>query len=335
MYLNFYCYMIFMPMILFSNMISIFLMSWMSLWMLMEINLISFIMLLIFDKFNNYKISMNYFLIQTFNSYLFLFSSIMLNFNDLFSLLIFLTMLTKLGMPPFHYWYIKTIKKISWNNVLMLLTIQKIIPLIVISMVINKFNTILNFNLLIMISMTFSMIYSIMGINLIDIKVILAYSSIIQMSWILLVMMNNETLSMTYFLIYCINSLNLISLFKKMNFTNLMNFNSSMLNKKMTLFLFMSILSLASMPPYFGFMMKWISIWSIFKNINIFLIIWMIFISLISMFFYIRIIINSIYSFSISKKNHFKKINFYSIPNWWISFTNWMILFLLNSYELF
>nr|UYR45764.1 NADH dehydrogenase subunit 2 [Merostenus sp.] len=330
---NYYKYLIFTPMLLVTNLMIFSTSSWLAMWMIMEMNLINFIMLIKFDSPNNSNIFMSYFLIQTLNSYLFLFSSIMLDFNHMFEYFMMLTLITKMGMPPFHYWYFNMFYNLKWFNIFLISTIQKLIPFMIITNLLN-----LNFSMycdwLMGIMILSSMIYSIVAIDYLNIKLIMAYSSIIQVSWMILILVFNEKLWLLYFSCYFLIMMNICILCNKMNLNQISNISSSMINNKTNMFIFMNLMSLAAIPPYFGFMMKWNSIMMLNNQLNYIIIMTMIWSSLTSAYFYIRLMFYSIlknkfktkiYLLKLMKKTHF---------SFWFIYLNWLILIMLLNYEL-
>lgn len=281
-----------------------------------------------------------YFIIQSFNSYIFLIFSIILNYNDLifgtFLLIINFSLLIKLGLPPFHLWYLKIINNLSWFNIFFMSTIQKIIPLIILRILINfNYNYFLFYiDLLIII---FGSIYSsLININSILIKNIYTYSSIIQISWVLILIFINELYSLNYFIIYILISLNLVYLF---NLINLNRINQLMIlkfnNKKNYFLIILIMFSLRRIPPFFGFIIKWISIDIIRKFLSFILIFFIIINSLLRIYFYIRIIFNSLIIYYYRKKLNFKYINFNNKQNIKLIYLNWFILIILLIYEIF
>nr|UJY97869.1 NADH dehydrogenase subunit 2 [Anastatus fulloi] len=334
-FMNFYCYIIFTPMIFISSMMIFSSNSWISMWMIMELNSMSFIMLLIYNKNMKYDIPMNFFLVQSFNSYIFLMSSMNIFYSLNMIILTWFTLITKMGIPPFYLWYLKIMKFINWFNLLILSTIQKIIPLIIMNNIYKfmnkKFMIFFLMNLIIA-----SLVSTILSMNHFSMKIILTYSSIIQMSWIIILSMINEMMMINFFMIYSLISLSMIFTFNKFNINfinnmNLMKFN----NNFMFLMLNMSLFSLASIPPFTGFLMKWISIQTFIINLNFWMMILLIFSALISSFIYIRIIFINILNFSYSMKFNFKNINFLNNLNFNIPLYNWMSLILLFIYEIF
>nr|QVT11082.1 NADH dehydrogenase subunit 2 [Trichogramma chilonis]QVY57589.1 NADH dehydrogenase subunit 2 [Trichogramma chilonis] len=337
MYMNYYIYILFFPMMLISNFMIFLSNTWVTNWMIMEINLISFIMMMIFDKNLKNELLMNYFLLQTFNSYIFLFSSLLMNYMNMMFFFIFLmnlAMLTKLGIPPFYVWYLKIMMNLNWLNLLFMSTIQKIIPMFIFMMLIS-FNSKNLFFFNVLMILFFMFIISILGLNQINMKLILAYSSMIQISWMMMLSYLNELIFLNYFIIYFIISMNLILMFNKMNFLNLNQFSILKFNNKFIyIFMMMLLLSLSSIPPMFGFLMKWISIDLMSKKLLFLMILMMIFNSLVSMFFYIRIMFYSLMLNFYSMKMNFKFLNFKNYMN--NNFLmNWLMFVMLMIYEIF
>nr|YP_010480535.1 NADH dehydrogenase subunit 2 [Nasonia giraulti]UVN15263.1 NADH dehydrogenase subunit 2 [Nasonia giraulti] len=333
--MNYYCYIFFIPIIIISNLMVFILSSWFSMWMIMEINMISFISLLIFDKNIKKESFINYFLIQTLNSYLFLMMSLLLEYNiskDIIMMFMNLSMINKMGVPPFYYWYLKIMNNMNWINIYLISTMQKIIPLVILSNLLNyKFSML--FNLFIML---LSSIYSSMkGLSQSNLKFIFCYSSIIQMSWIIILMIFNEMMSMNYFVIYSMISLSLCLTFNKYNINNINNMKLLKFNNIIIYYMMnFNIFSLASIPPFFGFLMKLIVTKELFISLPLIIFILLIMSSLISMFFYLRMLFLNIMINSFSKKNNYKFINYSNSYNYKIMMLLWMMMVLLLLMEL-
>nr|WGM81065.1 NADH dehydrogenase subunit 2 [Acerbas sarala chinensis] len=283
--------MFFFYILIFSTFISISSNSWMGCWIGLEINLLSFIPLIsISNNLLTSEASLKYFLIQSIASINFLFSillkMIMLkNFeiNLLISILINSSMLAKMGSTPFHFWFPNIIEGMSWLNCFILMTWQKITPMILLSYYFNK-----NFLMFIMLMNT--IIGAIGGINQTSLRKLMSFSSINNLGWMMSSIMISENLWLMYFFIYSFLISIMCFLFNMMNifFINQMFiFNFNYLLKFLLL---INFLSLGGLPPFLGFFPKWIII--NFLMTNNFIIITFIFImmSLITLFFYIRII---------------------------------------------
>jgi len=333
-YLNYYCYILFTPLLIISILLIFLSNSWFSIWIIIEINLISFICIIIFDKNIKNELIINYFLLQSFNSYLFIISFLLTNTNLNFIIFffIYLSILSKIGLPPFHIWYLKLIINLNWINLFFLSSIQKFIPLIILNNILIKFN-----NKFLLIYLIIIRIFrALKGLNNNNLKIILTYSSIIQISWIILLIFNSEFIIINYYIIYSIILINLVYIFSKFKIELLKNFINIKFNNKNHYFSILTIiLSLRSLPPTFGFLLKLISIKFIFLNLNFFLITFIIINSLIRIYFYIKIIFNSIIIYSFINKLNIKILNYKNNYNIKLPIYRLIILKILIIFELF
>nr|AML26106.1 NADH dehydrogenase subunit 2 [Staphylinidae sp. BMNH 1274257] len=282
--------------LMFGSLISISSNSWMGMWMGLEINLLAFIPL-IQEKNNSFSIesSLKYFLVQALASMILLFSLIMLmkkNFImyniDNSTMLIFNSMLlTKMGMPPFHFWFPEVIEGLNWLNCLILLTWQKITPMILVMYNINfQYYTT-------MIIASAMIISGIMGLNQTSLRKIMAYSSINHMAWMLAAMLISETIWFIYLIIYVILSINILMLFKLLNIYYYNQLLISLSNNFPLKFIFaFNFLSLGGLPPFIGFFPKWLTIQFMLMNNFMFLSIIMVILTLLTLFYYMRLIYN-------------------------------------------
>nr|UOU85318.1 NADH dehydrogenase subunit 2 [Mycomya fimbriata] len=269
--------------------------SWLGVWMGLEINLLSFIPLMI-DSNNlmSSEASLKYFLTQAFASSILLFSMILfmtmnnfnfqMNFNSNYlMLLIFMTLMIKSGIAPFHFWFPNVMEGISWNNSMLLMTWQKIAPMVIMSYFTN-------YNFFLIFIMASVIIGAFGGLNQISIRKIMAFSSINHLGWMLTAMMYNEYTWLFYFIIYSLISFSLIALFNlfKLFYLNQM-FNLFLDSPTLKFMMLTSLLSLGGLPPFLGFLPKWMIIQSLTISNNFFLIMMMIMMSLITLFFYLRI----------------------------------------------
>nr|UBA16533.1 NADH dehydrogenase subunit 2 [Celaenorrhinus victor] len=307
--------MFFFFMLIFSTLISISANSWMGCWIGLEINLLSFIPLI--SNSNNLlssEASLKYFLIQSIASINFLFSILLkmillknFEMNNLLSILINSSMMMKMGSAPFHFWFPNIIEGLSWLNCFILMSWQKITPMILLSYYLNK-------NFLILIMMINSIIGAIGGINQTSLRKLLSFSSINNLGWMMFSILISENLWMLYFLTYSFLIMIMCFSFHIMNiyFINqLFIFN---MNFFLKFLIFINFLSLGGLPPFLGFFPKWIVI--NFMIMKKFYIISFIFImmSLITLFFYIRVIYSCILFNYLKLKwfNIFIKNNYFS-----------------------
>lgn len=280
--------------IIFRTLISISANSWFSAWVGLEINLLSFIPLIIStNNIQSSESSLKYFITQVFASSLLLFFIIFyilksnliieLNFSNNFNFLIYASLIIKLGAAPFHFWFPNVLEGLNWINRLIIITWQKIAPIIIISY--SLFNRIIFF-----IIISSIIVGSLGGLNQTSLRKIIAFSSINHIGWIVTALFFNENLWYLYFLIYTILNFSLIFLFHNIKIFYLNQIFSLFINSNLIKFIFIiNFLSLGGLPPFLGFLPKWLIIQSLISLNQNFLILIIIIITLITLFFYLRI----------------------------------------------
>nr|QNP09974.1 NADH dehydrogenase subunit 2 [Ochthebius yoshitomii] len=296
--------------------------SWLGMWMGLEINLLSIIPLMTNPKnMMNNEAALKYFITQALASTIFLFTIIVLSSNifksweQSFNLIFNSSLLTKMGAAPFHFWFPEVMEGLNWSNCLLLLTWQKIAPMILIM----YNNMMMFFSIIIMFSM---MISGIMGINQLSLRKILAYSSINHIGWMLSSMMFMESIWMIYFIIYSLISINIIMILKKFNIFLLKQIFNVMNNNPMfKMFFIMNFLSLGGLPPFLGFFPKWITIQMMIENKLIILSIIMVIMTLMTLYFYIRITFSTLMINMNEMNYHYKQKN-----NWMLNILNFLSL---------
>nr|UBN08892.1 NADH dehydrogenase subunit 2 [Panesthia obtusa] len=268
--------------------------SWIGAWMGLEINLLSFIPLMINnDNIFTTEAALKYFLIQALASSSLLFiilsksiieSMFSLINSSLTSIIIVSPLLMKSGAAPLHWWFPSVMEGLSWWNCFILMTLQKIAPLILISYSI-KFNQFMM--LIIMMSI---LIGTIGGYNQISLRKILTYSSINHMAWMLIAMLMGENLWILYFMIYSLLTLSVMTIVAplQISFVNQTFFINNE-TKIIKLMMYSSLLSLGGLPPFLGFLPKWIIIQHMIINWSLTMISMMVIMSLVTLYYYLRI----------------------------------------------
>nr|QKY63779.1 NADH dehydrogenase subunit 2 [Dipetalogaster maximus] len=286
--------------------------TWLGMWMGLEMNLISFIPLLYKSKnMASSESCMIYFLIQSLGSMLMLISvllnsSIMISpimGEEFINMALMLSMMIKLGVPPFHFWFPEILEKMSWVNCTILMTWQKIAPLCVLSYIINS--PILP----IIITLTVT-VGAIGGLNQTSLRKILGYSSINHMGWMIACMKFNNEFWMKYLIIYSIIVIMMTTLFNSYSsfFINQMvNSSPTFMEKSLIIILF---LSLGGLPPFIGFMPKWLVIQSMISSNSAMVMFIMVMSALITLFYYLRLISSTLLIYSTTIKwNQNKQMN--------------------------
>nr|UJG45319.1 NADH dehydrogenase subunit 2 [Anthomyia procellaris] len=280
----------FFGILMMGTFISISANSWLGAWMGLEINLLSFIPLMKDNSLMSTEASLKYFLIQALASSVFLFAVILFllnssksNSNYFMEMIIFSSLLLKSGSAPFHFWFPNVMEGLSWLNSLILMTWQKIAPLMLISYIIFK-------PLIIMSIILSSLIGALGGLNQTSLRKLMAYSSINHLGWMLAAMYNSNILWMTYLSFYIFLTFSMIFMFNMFKISHINQLFSMFFHSKpMKFFLFFNLLSLGGLPPFLGFFPKWIVIQSLTINNQLFLLTFMVLMTLITLYFYMRL----------------------------------------------
>nr|YP_010022247.1 NADH dehydrogenase subunit 2 [Asyndetus clavipes]QOL12437.1 NADH dehydrogenase subunit 2 [Asyndetus clavipes] len=270
--------------------------SWLGAWMGLEINLLSFIPLM--NNMNNLKsseASLKYFLTQAMASSILLFAVILfmmksnmifqneININNYYKMIILSSLLLKSGTAPFHFWFPEVMEGLTWNNCLILMTWQKFAPLMLMYYL-------MIYKMIIFIIMITVSVGSLGGLNQTSLRKIFAFSSINHLGWMLSGMLINEYTWMIYFLFYSFISMNIIfilNILKIYHFNQL--FSMFMSNKYLKILTSLNILSLGGLPPFLGFIPKWMIIQLLSIENQMMLILWIMLMTLITLFFYLRL----------------------------------------------
>nr|UBR42849.1 NADH dehydrogenase subunit 2 [Uroleucon sonchi] len=309
----------FLTLLMFSTLMSISASNWLSMWMGLELNLFSIIPILnIKSSIYSVEATMKYFLIQAFASILLLI--FLINKNLLFlnnnNILILLSLLMKLSLMPFHLWLPSMMEGLNWMSCLLMMTWQKITPLIMISYLnINK-------NLTFLISLI--SMNSIFGLNQNSMRKIMAMSSINNTTWMLFAILMNENLWINYFLIYSILNFLIIKMFNNYNINYINQMKLFNLNFFFKLNMFMLILSIMGLPPMMGFLMKWMLIKTLIYNNMYMIMMMLIMLTILNLLFYLKL-------------TYFMLFNFNLFNKWFLQFkkNNYNFILLMNFFSLF
>jgi len=248
--------------------------SWLGLWIRIEINSLRFVPIIIEERKEN---RLKYFLIQSVASVIFLASTL----NQSFSFLIPLALLIKIGAAPFHIWLVSISKSISWKILALLITFQKIGPLL--GLIITQFTN--SFFILVR-----AVIGGLGGVSQSNLRLIIAFSSIGHLSW-LMINITRFFLVSTYYVTYLIILYLVVALLQQRGLFSLTQISdNTRLIYKISISL--SLLSLAGLPPFLGFFIKWISLE--INTLPPFIILALVSSSCLSVYFYFKITISSL-----------------------------------------
>jgi len=299
-------HLIFIFILIYGTIASISSNNWFTAWVGLEINLISIVPLILTKLTSKLsEAAIKYFIIQAIASTILIVSANLSTLStEIYSLFLIETSLItalalKGGAAPFHFWFPQVIIKLNWTQCFLILTWQKIAPLLLITNIrSNRAST---------LACASVILGALRGLNQTNFKLLITHSSISHTGWIIISSLITFQVWLNYFAIYCLLTIRIIFSLKKSSIKKIQDtieWQTEDFNKKILTF---NIFSLAGLPPFIGFIIK-ISVILFILKINITLLM-LIFIlsSLISLFFYYRIT----YSSLINTNKH-KKINNYS-----------------------
>ncbi len=284
-------YFLFFCTLLTGTFLSISSSSWFGAWIGLELNLLSFIPLIAI-KLCPYatEAAIKYFLIQALASTILIMSRSIYIYSAEFSYsLITLSLLLKLGAAPLHFWFPQVIEGLSWPQAFVLLTIQKLAPIFLISYLTYSSNLVFLISIAALLS---SLIGALGGLNVTKLRKLMAFSSINHISWILIAITINDIIWLIYFLFYSFISRSVIILLystQSFSISDLVNQNKN--KTLLNLLLPINLLSLGGLPPFLGFSPKWVIIQLLSSKIIIFSLLVLLFSSLITLYFYLRLFI--------------------------------------------
>nr|YP_011017328.1 NADH dehydrogenase subunit 2 [Amblyomma naponense]WQF68991.1 NADH dehydrogenase subunit 2 [Amblyomma naponense] len=297
--------------------------SWFIYWLMMEMNLLMFIPIMNTNKKNNSNSMITYFVIQSFSSTLFFFSAMNSSIfyqTYIFNYFMMISIMIKLAMIPFHFWLSSMSEMIDYSSMFIILTLQKFIPLYIL--------TNLNSKMLIIFASISALFGSMFAFNLKSFKKILIFSSISHQGWMTALIMIKSNFWISYLMMYSLLIYKISFFLEKSNYNLIMNkFFMFHNNNKIKISLMSMMLSLGGMPPFFGFMIKLISVMILIKYSNLIIII-LIISSMINIFFYIRIITPNLF-LNIFKIKNILKYNQWS-KNLILNMNIMITMFMLN-----
>nr|NP_009251.1 NADH dehydrogenase subunit 2 [Platynereis dumerilii]AAF02688.1 NADH dehydrogenase subunit 2 [Platynereis dumerilii] len=273
--------------------------NWLLLWMGMELNLLSFVPLIASSQlFQETEASVKYFIIQAIGSGVMLMAGVMSMsapssalMKHTTSLMFLLSMVVKLGMAPCHQWLPHVMSSMSWLMCLVLSTWQKVSPLMML-------NTITPHNItayITFIAMASAIVGGLGGANQSQMRALLAYSSIGHMGWMLMAIQFSSSIFSLYFMTYLIITSSLmLMMFNVSSFNS--NFNSNIAQMSYISFAMMMIMmfSLGGLPPFLGFLPKWMIINTMTAKEMFLILITLITGSLLNLFYYFSMLFNFI-----------------------------------------
>nr|AFB19400.1 NADH dehydrogenase subunit 2 [Trochalopteron affine] len=210
----------------------------------------------------------------------------------------------KLGLVPFHFWFPEVLQGSPLTTGLLLSTIMKFPPIVLLYMTSPS----LNQTLLTFMAILSTALGGWMGLNQTQIRKILAFSSISHLGWMAIIISCNPKLTLLNFYLYALMTtttfLTLDSI-KALKLSTLMTTWTK--TPALSAMLFLTLLSLAGLPPLTGFLPKWLIIQELTKQDMITAAVTISMLSLLGLFFYLRLAYCATITLPPHTTNHMKQ----------------------------
>nr|AGR85399.1 NADH dehydrogenase subunit 2 [Selenidera spectabilis] len=209
----------------------------------------------------------------------------------------------KLGLVPFHFWFPEVLQGSSLTTALLLSTLIKLPPLSVLLITFNSLNP----TLLTTLALISAALGGWMGLNQTQTRKIMAFSSISHLGWMALIITYMPNLTL---LTFCLYTLLTSSIFLALNTSNTTKLSTMMTswtkNPPLNATLMLTLLSLAGLPPLTGFLPKWLIIQELTKQEMTMAALTIALLSLLNLFFYLRLTYYSTITLPPNTMNHTK-----------------------------
>nr|ACU87917.1 NADH dehydrogenase subunit 2 [Rhipidura tenebrosa] len=289
---------------------------WIAAWAGLEINTLAVLPLI--SKSHHpraIEAATKYFLVQAAASALVLFSSmtnawhtgqwdITQMTHPASSLILTAAISMKLGLVPFHFWFPEVLQGSSLITGLVLSTAVKFPPITLLYMTSHSLNP----ELLTTMAILSVALGGWMGLNQTQIRKILAFSSISHLGWMAIIVIYNPKLTLLNFYLY---SLMTAAVFLTLNSMKVLKLTTLMTtwtkSPSLSSIFLLTLLSLAGLPPLTGFLPKWLIIEELTKQGMIPAAMIISLLSLLGLFFYLRLAYCATITLPPHTTNHMKK----------------------------
>nr|ANQ92688.1 NADH dehydrogenase subunit 2 [Bathynomus sp. YS-2016] len=275
--------------LVFGTMLAISSSSWLGVWVGLEINLLSFMLIITFMESGEPEAGLKYFLVQASSSLLVIMMGLVLSLSsNMFWGVLGGALILKSGGAPFHFWFPMVSEGLSWVSVSFLVTIQKLAPLVLLFYSSGHITAIL-----IVSALLSAATGALGGMSELYLRKLMSFSSIGHFGWLVFGMLLGGSAWMVYFMLYCLIVISLIYLFKVYNLFHLSQLGSNLPYMKSQLSVGLGLLSLGGMPPLLGFLPKWIIVQQALNTAYMSIALFLLAASAITIYYYLRVMLPS------------------------------------------
>nr|QXM27369.1 NADH dehydrogenase subunit II [Tangara cayana]QXM27373.1 NADH dehydrogenase subunit II [Tangara cayana] len=210
----------------------------------------------------------------------------------------------KLGLVPFHFWFPEVLQGSPLTTGLLLSTIMKLPPIALLYMTSPSLNP----TLLTILAILSAALGGWMGLNQTQIRKVLAFSSISHLGWMTIIISYSPKLTLLNFYLYAMMT---TAIFLALNTIKVLNLSTLMTtwtkSPSLSAMLLLTLLSLAGLPPLTGFLPKWLIIQELTKQDMALAATLISLLSLLSLFFYLRLAYCATITLPPHTTNHMKQ----------------------------
>nr|AFI47799.1 NADH dehydrogenase subunit 2 [Loxigilla violacea]AFI47800.1 NADH dehydrogenase subunit 2 [Loxigilla violacea]AFI47801.1 NADH dehydrogenase subunit 2 [Loxigilla violacea]AFI47802.1 NADH dehydrogenase subunit 2 [Loxigilla violacea]AFI47804.1 NADH dehydrogenase subunit 2 [Loxigilla violacea] len=210
----------------------------------------------------------------------------------------------KLGLVPFHFWFPEVLQGSPLTTGLLLSTIMKLPPIALLYMTSPSLNP----TLLTTLAILSTALGGWMGLNQTQIRKILAFSSISHLGWMTIIIAYSPKLTLLNFYLYAVMT---TAVFLTLNAVKVLKLSTLMTawtkTPPLNAMLLLTLLSLAGLPPLTGFLPKWLIIQELTKQDMTLAATLISLLSLLSLFFYLRLAYCTTITLPPHTTNHMKQ----------------------------
>nr|AFL03194.1 NADH dehydrogenase subunit 2 [Corvus coronoides coronoides] len=210
----------------------------------------------------------------------------------------------KLGLAPFHFWFPEVLQGSPLITGLLLSTAMKFPPITLLYMT----SLSLNPTLLTTLAVLSVALGGWMGLNQTQTRKIMAFSSISHLGWMAIILIYYPKLTLLNFYLYAMMT---AAVFLTLNSMKVLNLSTLMTAwtkaPSLSTILLLTLLSLAGLPPLTGFLPKWLIIQELTKQDMAPAAIIISLLSLLGLFFYLRLAYCATITLPPHTTNHMKQ----------------------------
>nr|ABO33388.1 NADH dehydrogenase subunit 2 [Sitta carolinensis] len=232
----------------------------------------------------------------------------------------------KLGLVPFHFWFPEVLQGSPLTTGLLLSTAMKFPPITLLFMTSQSLNS----TLLTTMAIMSTALGGWMGLNQTQTRKILAFSSISHLGWMAIIITYSPKLALLNFYLYTLMT---AAVFLTMNSMKVLKLSTLMTSwtksPALSTTLLLTLPSLAGLPPLTGFLPKWLIIQELTKQEMPLMATMISLLSLLSLFFYLRLAYCSTITLPPHTTNHMKRWHVHKPVNTQIAILTTLSIMLL------